>query len=197
MEDHVSREGFESSGRVRRGLAAVDDDRKAELVRQGQLRVEQPALLGGCRVALHVVEAGLAHRDRFRVLEQLAQFVEAARFGSRRLMRVDSERRVDALVLLCERERGATRVDPGADGDDPAHPRRCSSLDHGRRHLAGVEVRVRVGHAASRPSASSSIRFSSSATTFSGSSFVNSGCGSRSACPGGSALGSQRPAQSS
>ncbi len=49
---------------------------------------------------------------------------------------------------------------------------------------------MRVRHAGV---AAASMRASSSATTASGSSFAKSGTGSRRVCPGGSALGSQRP----
>ena len=108
MQDHVP-EGFESGGPSAAASRLWTTIGEPELVRQGQLRIEQPALLRRSGIALHVVEAGLADRDRLRMSEKPAQLVEAARFGSRRLMRVDSERRIDAVMLLCERERGATR----------------------------------------------------------------------------------------
>ena len=71
------------------------------------------------REAADRVEAGLADRDRLRMREQLAKLVEPLGLRLRRLMRVDAERRVDAVVALGDRERSAARLDPGADGDDP------------------------------------------------------------------------------
>ena len=64
-------------------------------------------------------------------------------------------------------------------------PAACARATSVVRRLARVEVRVRIRHAA----AAASIRESSSPTIFSASSFANSGAGSRSDWPAGSALG--------
>ena len=126
------------------------------------------------------------------MVEKLAKLVDPFRLGIRRLMRVDAESREHTVVRIGERERGAAGLDPGSDRDDPRDSGFARPLDERRGRLgARVEVRVRVGHAG----AAASIRASSSATTCSGSSFAKSGRGSRSACPTGSRLGSQRPAQ--
>ena len=105
-------------------------------------------------------------------------------------MRVDAERRDDAILRLRERERAAAGVDSGADRDDRRDVGRSSSAHElGDGLVAGVEVRVSVGHS----STARFIRSSSSATTVAGSSLRKSGVGSRSSCPGGSEPGSQRP----
>ena len=192
VEDHRAGERSESSGRLVVRFAIVDDDGEAELVGEGELRVEEAPLLLRSREATDGVEAGLAHRDRLRMSQELAELGEALGLGLPGLMRVDPERGMHAVVPLGDRERRPTRVDAGADRDDSGDAGCLCALDQGRGGLvARVEMRVRVGHAA----VAASIRASSSATTCSGSSFAKSGVGSRSVCPGGSALGSHRPVQ--
>ena len=175
VEDDRAAERLERARGLVVGLAVVDHDRELELVRERELRVEQPALLLGGRVPANGVEPGLADGDRLGMREQLAELVDALRLRRRGLMRIDAERRVDAVVRLGDRERSATRVDPGADRDDPRHAGLARPLDEGRCVLlARVEMRVRVGHCAE----AASIRSSSSATTASGSSLAKSGAGS-------------------
>ena len=100
-------------------------------------------------------------------------------------LRVDPERSMHAVVLLGDRERRPARIDAGADRDDSRDAGCLCSLDQGRSgFVARVEMRVRIGHAV----VAASIRASSSATTCSGSSFANSGSGSRNVWPAGSAL---------
>ena len=183
-------ERSESSGRLVVRFAIVDDDGEAELVGQGELCVEEAALLLRCREATDRVEAGLAHRDRLRMSQELAELGEALGLGLRGLVRVDPEGGMHALVALGDRERRPARLDAGADRDDSgdagclvrarsgpqqAHrtrrdarasrSRRCGGL-HPRElvgdHLLGVELREQR-------------------------------LGSRSVCPAGSALGSHRP----
>ena len=105
-------------------------------------------------------------------------------------MGVDPERGDDAGVVVGDRQCSSARVDAGADGHHAGHAGRAGALEQlGGRYVAGVEVRVRVGHAA----ADRSMRSSSVATTVAASSFAKSGVGSRSACPGCKPLGAQRP----
>ena len=77
----------------------------AELGRELELRLEQAPLVVARGVLAEVVEAGLADRDGALVCEQLAQLVEAVGVGLVRVVRMDAEARVDAVVLLGERER--------------------------------------------------------------------------------------------
>jgi hypothetical protein len=53
------------------------------------------------------------------VSEELAQVLEPPRLGRGCLVRVDAERRVNAVVRIRDLERRARGVDPGPDGDDP------------------------------------------------------------------------------
>ncbi len=182
MEDHRAGKRSKSSGRLVVRFAIVDDDGEAELVGQGELCVEEAPLLLRCGEATDGVEAGLAHRDRLRMSQELAELGEALGLGLPGLVRVDPERGMHALVTLGDRERRPARLDAGADRDDSGDAGCLCALDQGRSGLvARVEMRVRVGHAA----VAASIRASSSATTCSGSSFANSGSGSRSVWPAG------------
>ena len=80
----MPREGGERVRRLRIRFAVVDHDRKLELLRELEMCVEEPALLGGRRMAAYRVETGLADRDRLRMREQLAELVDPARLGRRR-----------------------------------------------------------------------------------------------------------------
>ena len=129
------------------GLAAVNDEWLAELLGEREVRLEKAALVGGLGEVMEAVEPGLPHRDRLRVGEQRAQLVQPPRLGGGRLVRVDPERRVDAVVRPGERERCPARLDPGPDGHDARHPRRTRSGGERLCRLrARVEVRVRVDH---------------------------------------------------
>ena len=121
--------------------------------------------------------------------EERAKLVDIGLRRRTRLVRMDAERGVDALLGLRERE-GSTRTgNRRRDDDDAIDPGDPRSGEHLGRVLA--EMRVGVDHP---PPASSVIRRSSSSTTDS-SSFLKSGFGSASCWPGRSALGSQRPTQ--
>ena len=92
-------------------LARMDHDREPELLCERELDLEEPALLVLRLAAVVVVEARLADRDRLWTVEQPAQLVGAVRLLAGRLMRVDPERRVDAVVLArrSRAQRGTTR----------------------------------------------------------------------------------------
>ena len=92
--------------------AGVDDDRQTELRGERELRREEAALLVLRVAAVVVVEPGLADRDRLRVVEQGAELADALRLGRRGLMRVDPERRVDAVVRASGRARDGTSRSP-------------------------------------------------------------------------------------
>jgi hypothetical protein len=175
----------------------VDHDRLAEVGRELELCLEEPALTVARRAVAEVVETGLPHRHRALVLGELAELVDAIRLGVAGLVRVDADRGEDLLVQLGQLERGAARVDSGAHGDDPIDARRSRPPDQRRRPVsARVEVRVRVDHS-SVSAARCLIRSSSAGTTTSGSSFLKSGRGFWSVCPGGSSLGAQLPVHDS
>ena len=75
-------------------------------------RVEEAALRVVRRVVAEVVEAGLADGDGALVGEQVAQLVEPLGLGAAGFVRVDAERRVDAVVLRRRaRARCAARLD--------------------------------------------------------------------------------------
>ena len=81
---------------------------------------------------------------------QLDELVESRGLGAARLMRIDPERREDALLGFGDRERGMTGRDPRADRDDARDADRTGPLDEERGGLvAPVEVGVRVDHARS------------------------------------------------
>ena len=102
-------------------------------------------------------------------------------------MRMKTDDAVDVLVRLDQIERVGPGDRIGADRDDPGHPGVTRPRDCCFGILERVEMRVRVDHV--------SVRRASSSATMLGSSFRKSGSGSRSFCPAGSSLGSQRPIQ--
>ena len=186
-------------GRVVVGGARVDHDRQSQVGREVELLLEEAALLGAPVGAVVVIEARLPHRDRSLVAQQLAQLADPAGLALRRLVRVDAEGGVDAVVFR-ELERPPAGVDARPDRDDARHPRLASAYDGDRRLLERIEVRVCVDHVArarQAAAAARSIRASSSSTTCFGSSFANNGFGSRSARPGSSSLGCHRPVHAS
>ena len=127
----------------------MDDDGVAELVGEGELRVEERPLLTKRLGSVVAVEPRLADGDRARMLEELAQLLDARRVRRRRLMGIDPERSEDACVRLRNRERAAARLDARADRDHARHADRFRALEQ----LAGVcvapvEMRVGVDHAA-------------------------------------------------
>ena len=79
VEDHVAAEARERGGRVAAASRLWIDDRKPELGRERELRIEERALLGRRRVVVVVVEAGLADRDRLRVREEAREARRAGR----------------------------------------------------------------------------------------------------------------------
>ena len=148
-------------------------------------------LVGRRCVSAEAVETRLPHRHGAGMAEQLPHLVEPAGLGAARLVRVDPERGHDALLPLGDGERAPTGVHAGADRDHPRDAGLARPRDRTRRIVERIEMRVRVGHAATSPR----MRSSSSDTMRSGSSLTNSGFGSRSDCPAGSVLGSQRATQ--
>jgi hypothetical protein len=105
VHDDGAGEAAEHVGGVRFRVARVDDDRLAELGRDFELGLEEVALpVAGSPVA-EVVEPGLPHRDRFVVLQQLAELVDPTRLGVVRLVRVDAEHGEHLFVELGELER--------------------------------------------------------------------------------------------
>ena len=171
----------------------MDDDRLPQLGRQLELRGEQGPLALARRVVAVIIEPGLPHRDDTIATEQISELVEPPGLGIRGLVRMDAQRGEDALVPFRDLERGPALLDARADRDDPVHSHAAGTLDQGlSRLLAPVEMRVRVDHDA----AAFSMR-SSSASTISGSSFLNSGRGSWSFWPGASSLGFHSPIHAS
>jgi hypothetical protein len=129
------------------GRAVVNHDRFPELTRELELLPEERALAVVWRVVTVEVEAGLTHRDRAWVGEQVAHRVEVVVVC--RLVRVDSENREHLRVLLCELERRVASLDRRTDRENPPHARLARTANE----LAGwirarVEVRMGVDHAA-------------------------------------------------
>ena len=79
-------------------------------------------------------------RPRARSAEQLAQLVEPLRVGLAGLVRVDAERREDAVCRSAIAERLAAGVDARPDRDDPRRPRpsraRATSTSAGSAHAS-------------------------------------------------------------
>ena len=106
---------------------------------------------------------------------------------------MDSDDGEDAALAVRERGRGLGRRDSGANRQHAVDAGGARAFeDRGGIVVARVEMRVCVDHAAS---AARCKRASSSATTRSGSSFLNRCSGFASFCPGGSALGCHDPTQ--
>src|SRR5437764_5240350 len=86
--------------------------RSLQLAREVELCGEQPLLRVVRRVVAEVVEPDLPDRDRLRALQQRADLLEVVLLA--RLMRVDADDRVDAVVRLGELDcvTGADRQDP-------------------------------------------------------------------------------------
>ena len=88
--------------------------------------------------------------------EQLAQLLEVARADAARLVRVEPERREDAVVLLAERQARAAGLDRRPHGDNALDPGLARAPENLPRILEGVEMGVcvdhgpEIGHAASR-----------------------------------------------
>ena len=75
------------------------------------------------RVVPEVVEPGLPHGDRLRVLEQPGELLDLGRASRPRLVRMEPERDEYALLPIGELERRAARVERRPDRDDPPHAR--------------------------------------------------------------------------
>ena len=159
-------------------------------VRERELRVEEDSLLAQGLGAVVTVEPGLADRHDARLPEELPQLAQPRRLRSRRLVRVDPERRENTRVLVRDRQRPPARLDARCRSSRRASTpasralARISPSPPSQR----IEMRVRVDHAAAPR-----IRSSSEATTVSGSSFAKSGEGFARGRPGTSVLGSHRP----
>lgn len=139
-----AREHLDGSGC---GVAAVDDDRHAELRREVELSREEPTLIVRRSQTAMVVEARLADGDRPRVGKEVSKLAEPSGVGGSGTVRVDTERSDDLGVRLRDTERRPAGVDPAADGDDSRDARgRCPPDEDVRGLGARVEVRVRVGH---------------------------------------------------
>ena len=144
-------------------------------------------LTGG--VVAVVVEPRLADRDRL----ELAEPLQVSGLGAAGVVWVDPEDREDAGRLAGEANDLVPTRGRRADLEDPVDPGGSRALDQLLWWIgARVQVRVRVDHAGAAWAACSSLA-SSSWTTFSGSSFLKSCCGSSSFCPGARSLGSQAP----
>ena len=176
MHDDRAVEPGEHGGGVGVRVACMDDDGLAELGRELELRLEEAALPVARRAVAEVIEARLPHCDHSIVLGEVAQLADAIRLRVAGLVRVDAESGEHLLVELGQLERRSARVDAGAHGHDLLDADRACSPDQRRRPVrTRVEVCVGVDH--SDVAARASIRASSSATTTSGSSFLNSGRG--------------------
>ena len=112
MEDDLPLEPGEHRGRLGVGGAGMDDDGLAEVVGERELALEQVELAIARGVVAVEVEAGLAHGDRPRVCEELAQLVEALRIVAARRVGMDAEDRPDALVPVGERRGRSARRRP-------------------------------------------------------------------------------------
>ena len=192
VEDDRAAEGRERVGRVLRGLAAVDHDRQPELVRRARAARRRAARCS----------SGVAYS---RTLSSPVSPTATA-FGCASSSRSSSSRPASGPAACAGRSPSAAytpscasaiasarpaRVDPGADRDDPRHAGRAAALDERRRPAPRTRRGARASRSRGRrplPCARARRRRRVSA-----SSFAKSGVGSRSACPGGSALGSQRP----
>src|SRR5215207_8817549 len=127
----------------------MNDERLPELHGELGLSTEEGELrLARCVVPV-VVESRLADGDRLRMGEKSPQLGEVALVALPRVVRVQAEGCVDALLGLADGERLATRADVRPHRDDAGDPGFARAGEHSRDiAVAGVEVRVRVDQAA-------------------------------------------------
>ncbi len=102
------------------GRTAVNDDRQLGRSRHFHLLEEDALLHVARRVIVKVVEPDLAPGDDFGIVRQALQFVEVGWLGEFGFMRVNSDGRVNPVVLLGELdgavERAGSRAVAVADG---------------------------------------------------------------------------------
>src|SRR5919198_2237842 len=155
-EESGRREAVENDDAVERGQrtrrflvcgSRVDDHGLSELMREGELPLEELELSLTRRVVAVEVEPGLAHGDRAFVRQKLAKLWKPRRFLAARLARVYPKRRVYTFVLVREAERRPTRLESRADRDDSRDTDVARASDERRGPvLGGVEVRVSIDH---------------------------------------------------
>ncbi len=132
-------------------LARVDDDGQPRLARDPELTREDLALHVARRVVVMIVKPDLAPRDdALAPLDQRPQQPLRLPVIKPRVVRVDADRRVHALVLLRDRHRPLEITRPRVARphvQDRAHARRTRARDHLvaiRVVLPAVNVRVRI-----------------------------------------------------
>ena len=152
------------------GVPAVDHHGLPELGGELELGREDAALLVVRRVVPEEVEPDLADGNG------VGRDDRAWILPVRRLVGMDAGRDVDARFALGDLARRACGGEARTDRDHPPHARGAGSLQRTRGVLERIEVGVRVDHT--------------------GSSFLNSGAGSRSVCPAGRSVGPQPRRQS-
>ncbi len=147
MENHRAREAGQGGRRVRIGITRVDDDSDACCRRDLELAIEELTLDRTWCEIVEVVETRLPDRDGPRMAEQLDELIGAGSLRATRLMRIDPDSGVDALLGRGDRERGVTRGNPRPDRDDARDADCPRPFDEERGGLvAAVEMGVGVDH---------------------------------------------------
>jgi hypothetical protein len=151
VEDHVAGEACQHVRRLLCSSPRVDHDGQSDFSCKCEVPLEKAPLSVTRRIVAIVIEPGLPHRHGPLVGKQLPELVQPPCVSRAGIVRVDAERRKDALLLAGKLERPPARVDAGADRDDAIDSRLPGTLENGgRRPVARVEVRVRVDQAAIR-----------------------------------------------
>src|SRR5258708_9540803 len=124
----------EDLGRLRIGIAGVDDERQASLARRRAMGAEERFLPRPRAVLVIEIEPALADPHHLLMLRQRNEPGDAWVFLARRLMRVDADRAPDIRIALGDGAHRRELTHLGADGEqrpDTCPPRAL----HDRRAL--------------------------------------------------------------
>src|SRR5260221_1810595 len=116
----------EDLGRLRIGIAGVDDERQASLARRRAMAAEERFLPRPRAVLVIEIEPALADPHHLLMLRQRNEPGDAWVFLARRLMRVDADRAPDIGIALGDGAHRRELTHLGADGEqrpDPCPPR--------------------------------------------------------------------------
>src|SRR6185437_1763507 len=104
------------------GVAGVNDERYARLVRRGDMGAKARFLLGARAMLIVEIEPGLADADHLGIARKPNEGIARDVGFLRRLVRVNADRAPDIAVAFGDRAHGREFLDLGADGDKGLDP---------------------------------------------------------------------------
>ena len=128
-------------------LTTVNDHRLLHPARHAEQVLEDPELLVTGRQVAEVIEADLTHCDDPRRRGEPLDLVEHLDVRRRGIVGMHADRRPHVPLAGRERDRGAGRLDVGADGQHRGDPGLSRAVQHGDeivREVREVQMRVRV-----------------------------------------------------